>query len=101
MVFQIYGCKKIGQCKVMGSLPICLLKIFPDIVEQFDSRNKNCVFFSKTEMDAENLLGSLLSEPVSENISWKWIISELVFKKCKHFINLKGSEMDMFMVFIF
>ena len=100
MVFQVYGCKKIGQCKVMGSLPICLLKIFPDIMGWFGSRNKNYVLFSKTEIDAENMFGSLLSELVSENISWKWIISELVFKNCKHFINLKGSEMDMFMVFI-
>ena len=69
LVFQIYGCKKIGQCKVLGSLPICLLNFFPDIVDRFGSRNKNCVFFSKTEMDAENMFGSLLSELVSENIS--------------------------------
>ena len=53
----------------MGSLPICLLKIFPDIVGWFGSRNKNCVLFSQTEIDAENMFGSLLSEPVSENIS--------------------------------
>ena len=52
-----------------GSLPVCLLKLFQDIVGRFGSRNKNCVLFSKTEMDAENMFGSLLAELVSKNAS--------------------------------
>ena len=52
-----------------GSLPVCLLKLFQDIVGRFGSRNQNCVLFSKTEMDAENMFGSLLAELVSKNAS--------------------------------
>ena len=70
LVSQVYGCEKSGQCMAMGSLPVCLLKFFQDIVGRFGSRNKKCVLFSRTEMDAENMFGSLLSELVSDNISW-------------------------------
>ena len=54
---------------VITSLLTETFSVFQDIVGRFGSRNKNCVLFSKTEMDAENMFGSLLAELVSKNAS--------------------------------